>query len=70
KPNLSFSPAVETVIMRALSKQPSERFGSVREFAEALNAAVLAPSPASAPAESTADKPGLFGKMKGLFRRD
>lgn len=78
KPNLSFSPAVETVIMRSLSKQPSERFGSVRQFAEALSAAALAPSPtnapasgsASAPAESTADKPGLFGKMKGLFRRD
>ena len=70
KPNLSFSPAVESVIMRALSKQPSERFGSVREFAETLNAAVLTAAPANAPAETTADKPGLFGKMKGLFRRD
>ena len=74
KPNLSFSPAVETVVMRALSKQPSERFGSVREFAEALSAAALtaapAPAAAAAPAENTADKPGLFGRVKGLFRRD
>ena len=74
KPNLSFSPAVETVVMRSLSKQPSERFGSVREFAEALSAAALtaapAPAAAAAPAENTADKPGLFGRVKGLFRRD
>lgn len=70
KPNLLFAPALEAVVMRALSKQPSERFGSVREFAGALSAAALNVAPASAPAESTGDKPGLFGKMKGLFRRD
>jgi len=70
KVGLAFPAAVETVIMRALSKQPSERYGSVREFAEALSAAALTAMPANAPAENTADKPGLFGKMKGLFRRD
>ncbi|MEP6833484.1 MAG: serine/threonine-protein kinase [Gemmatimonas sp.] len=70
KPNLSFSPALELVIMRALSKQPTERYGSVREFAEALSAAALSTAPANAPSDNTADKPGLFGKMKGLFRRD
>ncbi len=70
KVGLTFPPAVETVIMRALSKLPSERYGSVREFAEALSAAALTSMPTSAPAENSADKPGLFGKMKGLFRRD
>ena len=70
KPNLTFAPALESVVMRALSKQPSERFASVRAFAEALSAAALTASPAHAPAENAADKPGLFGKMKGLFRRD
>ncbi len=70
KPNLSFPPEVESVVMRALSKQPSERFGSVREFAAALSAAALTSMPASSAAENTSDKPGLFGKMKGLFRRD
>ena len=71
KPGLSFPPAVETVVMRALSKLPTERYGSVREFAEALNAAALTSMPANTPVDNTtADKPGLFGKMKGLFRRD
>jgi serine/threonine protein kinase len=33
------SPQVEAVIMRALAKDPAQRFGSVREFAQALEAA-------------------------------
>lgn len=70
KPGLSFPVAVETVIMRALSKLPGERFGSVREFAEALSAAALTSATANATPENAAEKPGLFGKMKGLFRRD
>lgn len=82
KPGLSFPTAVEAVIMRALSKLPTDRFGSVREFAEALSAAALttampskaaavsAVSAAASAADPAGDKPGLFGKMKGLFRRD
>lgn len=74
KPGLVFSPAVEGVIMRALSKQPAERFGSVREFADALGTAVMSnATPSAASAATSADepgKPGLFGKVRGLFRRD
>jgi len=35
----SISPAVEQVVMRALAKEPKERFGSMRDFAAALERA-------------------------------
>jgi serine/threonine protein kinase len=58
RPNLNFGPQVETVIMKALSKQPGERYASVRTFATELREVLLA----QAVSES-----GLFSKMKGLF---
>ncbi|MEP6765465.1 MAG: serine/threonine-protein kinase [Gemmatimonadaceae bacterium] len=70
KPGLTFPAAVETVIMRALSKQPTERFGSVREFAGALTAAAQTTAEAPSTTSDDASKPGLFGKVRGLFRRD
>jgi serine/threonine protein kinase len=36
----SLAPAVEQVVLRALAKDPKDRFASVREFSEALAAAV------------------------------
>jgi serine/threonine protein kinase len=33
---IDIEPAVEEVVLKALAKDPSKRFGSVREFAEAL----------------------------------
>ena len=39
----ALSPAVEAVVMRALAKNPKERFPSVREFAEALEEASKRP---------------------------
>ena len=69
KHGLTFPAAVESVIMRALSKQPGDRFGSVREFAATLSAACLTTQSASQP-EDPSGKPGLFGKVRGLFRRD
>jgi eukaryotic-like serine/threonine-protein kinase len=56
--NLSLSPALDAVMKKALAKNPAERFQSGREFAQALQAAVAAPSsvpsavlaPAPAPA--------------------
>jgi serine/threonine protein kinase len=44
-PTLSL--AVERVVLKALAKAPEERFGSVREFAEALERAYRQPSTAS-----------------------
>lgn len=42
--NLCISAAVEEVILRALAKQPEERFTSVREMAEAYQEALLSPT--------------------------
>jgi eukaryotic-like serine/threonine-protein kinase len=61
RPNLEFGPEVEAVVMRALSRQPGDRFPDVLTFAKALNNALL-----STP---TADEPGLFSKVRSLFRR-
>jgi len=92
KPGLQFSVAVESVVMKALAKAPTDRYPGVSEFAAALSEAVAAggpmavaaaaapaapppsvPSaPKSTPAPQAADDDksgGLFGKMKGLFRR-
>ncbi len=87
KPNLAFPVAVESVVMKALAKQPSERYPSVKEFSEAFAAAAQTTTMAGAASSSSAtsatgnvgpatpaepsgeDKGGLFGKMKGLFRR-
>ena len=70
KPGLAFPAAVESVIMRALSKQPAERFPTVRAFAEALCAAALTTAEVPLANTNDAGKPGLFGKVRGLFRRD
>jgi serine/threonine protein kinase len=85
RPGLPCSVAVESVVMKALAKAPSERFADVTEFAEALSNAVQAGGPmaevaapttptsgSAAPAATARDGEtagGLFGKMKGLFRR-
>lgn len=76
RPNLTFPAAVESVIMKALSKAPADRYPSVSTFAEAFDAAAhstAAQTSGSASAisggDTGKDKGGLFGKMKGLFGR-
>jgi len=59
-----FNPEVESVVMRALSKQPADRYPDVMSFAKALREALLA---APAPAAVAPDGGGLLSKMKGLF---
>lgn len=59
RPNLNFGPQVEAVVMKALSKQPGDRYPSVRAFASELRDVLLA--------QATAEG-GLLSKMKGLFR--
>ena len=59
-----FNPEVEDIIMKALSRQPSDRYPDVMSFANALHAALLAPP---APAPQHEEGGGLFSKMKGLF---
>lgn len=58
---LRFSPAVETVIMRALSKDPSRRYPDVIAFAAEFREA------ANRPAEE--ERSGLGSKLASLFGR-
>ena len=58
---LRFSPAVEAVVMRGLSKDPTKRYSSAVVYATELRNALLA-----APGE---DDRGLIAKMKSIFRR-
>jgi serine/threonine-protein kinase len=76
RPGLDFGSKVEAVMMRGLSREPSERYPDVLTFARELRAALLeAPgaSTSSAPSGSGAavagPDDGLLSKMKGLFRR-
>jgi serine/threonine protein kinase len=62
KPGLRFSPAVESVIARALEKQPKERYPDVRAFAAALKDAVATGAP-----HADENGGGLLGKVKGWF---
>jgi serine/threonine protein kinase len=62
KEGLVFAPAVETVIMRGLSKSPKDRYPDVRTFAHELRDALTAE-----PAHDAAG--GLLGKIRGIFKR-
>lgn len=55
----NFSPALDAVVMRALSRQPSARYPSVIAFAEAFTTA----------ANIEPDQPKMMDKFKGLLRR-
>jgi serine/threonine protein kinase len=60
RPPLQFPSAVEHVVMRALSKNPTDRYADVLVFAKALGDALLA-------SHSGGDT-GFMSRMKGLFR--
>ena len=61
KAGLRFSPAVEGVIMRALSKEPAKRYPDVIAFAADFSDAIQRPA--------DDDKPGLGAKIASLFGR-
>lgn len=79
KPNLTFPGPVEAVVMKALSKQPGDRYASVQTFSDAFVAAASGLTPATSMNSVATPTPsmggeaaeekggGLFGKMKGLF---
>jgi len=60
-PGLLFPSTVENVVMRALSKNPKDRYPGVLEFAQALSTVLAAGEPEAADG-------GFMSKMKGLFR--
>lgn len=65
KPGLQYSPATEQVVMKGLERAPGARYADVMAFSSALQDVLLAPD-----VMGGAEKGSLFGKMKGLFRRD
>lgn len=75
KPGLVFAPAIEAVVMKALSKQPGDRYASVKEFGEAFVKAArdsenwVTPAIPQSAISSDDEKSGLLGKMRNLFRR-
>ena len=62
KPGLTYSSAVEAVIMRGLAKDPKSRYPSVLDFASALTDALASSS------VPKASEPGLLSRVKGIFR--
>ena len=64
KPGVRVPASVEQVVMRGLHKDPSKRFGSVVEFADAFQAAVAAGG--SEPAEAGGN--AFMEKLKSLLR--
>lgn len=64
KPGMQFPASVEAAVMKALAKNPKDRFSDVLEFAKELAAALATiGEPGSANAND-----GFMSKMKGLFR--
>jgi serine/threonine-protein kinase len=55
-------PAIETVVMRALARNPADRYPDVLAFAHALEAAVTAPP--------TPKKDSFFARVKSIIKRD
>ena len=62
RPNLRFPASVEHVVMRALSKDPRQRYEDTVAFAHALQTAL---SDTTTPA----DAPGLLDRVKKIFLR-
>ena len=58
----SVSPSVEAVVMKALSRNPSDRYPDVVSFATALRSCIQAPAP-------EAPRGSLFSRMKSLIKR-
>lgn len=67
---LHFSPALEQVVMKALSKEPASRYPDVMAFSNAFQqAATGANLKAPAPAPQS-DEAGVLSRMRGMFRRN
>lgn len=59
---LAVSPAVEAVVMKGLSRDPTQRYPDVLTFARELRAAVEAPPPKP-------ERSGLVARMKSMLRK-
>ena len=61
RPGLRFSSAVESTVMRGLSKDPGRRYPDVLTFARELATALRDPA---------ADRPGLLSRVKSIFHHE
>jgi serine/threonine-protein kinase len=71
KERLKFSPALEAVVMRALSKQPSSRFPDVMAFTKAFQNSISGTSPYPIPiTEDQESGSGILARVRGILRRN
>ena len=68
KERLSFSPALEAVVMKALSKDPGSRYPDVMAFTSAFERAATEAPPPPAQAEEE-NGSGVLARMRGIFKR-
>lgn len=70
KERLRFSPALEKVVMKALSKDPSGRYPDVLAFSKAFNDAANGSSASGGePSVTETDDSGILARMRGILRR-
>jgi serine/threonine-protein kinase len=67
---LRFSPALEQVVMKALSKEPTNRYPDVMAFANAFQHAVSTGTSKAPEPTPQADDAGVLSRMRGIFRRN
>lgn len=66
---LKFSVALETVVMKALSKDPANRFPDVMGFIHAFEKSVSSSSLTEKKETPAADETGILARMRGILRR-
>jgi serine/threonine-protein kinase len=67
---LKFSPALEQVVMKALSKEPANRYPDVLAFVNAFQQAVSSGGVTKPQAAATTtEDAGVLSRMRGIFRR-
>ena len=71
KERLKFTPELEAVVMKALAKDPTNRYPDVMAFTNAFAHAATSTTPSSAPASdsSSGDDSGIFARVRGILRR-
>ncbi len=71
KERLRFNSTLESVVMRALSKQPASRFPDVmaftKSFQDAVTGTTAAPAAAGEPESNTS---GILSRVRGILRRN
>ncbi len=69
KERLRFSPALEQVVMKALSKDPGSRYPDVMAFARAFQESVQKPGGAGAASSADSEDSGILARVRGILRR-